>query len=322
MKSFEWAVAKTVEGAAKALGEGYEAKAGGVDLLDRLKERIDAPDKVVGLMGLDRLKGVSRAEDGSPGARIGALTTLAELAEDATIGARFAALAHAAGEAATPQVRAVATVGGNLLQRPRCWYYRQAAYDCLKKGGETCFAIAGDSRYHALFGNGPCHIVHPSNVAPPLMAAGATLRLRSAEGAVRDLTLDRFFVRPSKSVRREHVMTPDELLEYISLPALPTRSGYAEIRHKQSFDWPLATCAAVRMAEGWKIVLGGVAPVPWRSGAAEKVLAGADRVDPSLAKRAATAAMEGATPLAGSRWRLPLVGVAIQRAIAAAEGRS
>lgn len=321
MKAFELIVATDTAEALAAGATGHTYKAGGIDLLDRLKERVAAPSKLVSVNGISDLSGV--AADGA-GLRLGPTTTLAALAADPSVTASFSALGHAAGEAATPQIRNMATVAGNLCQRPRCWYFRSQHFHCLKKGGATCFAVDGEHDAHALFGGGPCHIVHPSNIAPSLVAADATFLLRQQKGkrqTQRWVGAEEFFVLPASSLGAENKLQQGELMTSIKIPRLPEASGYAEVRHKQSFDWPLATATAVRLAGRWRVVLGSVAPIPWRAKAAEAVLAkaGAKPTDSDIAA-AAKAATSGATPLPRAKWRLELVEAVVRRALVSATG--
>jgi xanthine dehydrogenase YagS FAD-binding subunit len=317
MRAFDYAIAETREAALAAAAEGWTVKAGGVDLIDHLKERIGRSPRVVGIHALDELRGV-RAEN--RGLRIGPLTTLRELGESEAVRAQLPALAQSAEEAATPQVRARATVGGNLCQRPRCWYYRSHDYPCLKKGGGTCFAVEGENQFHALYGEGPCHIVHPSNIAPVLVAVGAQFDLEKA-GESRTVAAADFFVLPNANHRVENVLAYEEIITAVRVPAMPDKAGYAEVRHKQSFDWPLAACAAARHGGKWHVILGAVAPMPWRSEHAEHVLQGVDPVDAATAERAAEAALEGAAPMSKNAWRLALVRAAVRRALMRAEGQ-
>src|SRR4029453_16399865 len=188
-------------------------------------------------------------------------------------------LARAGGEAASPQVRNVATLGGNVLQRPRCWYYRLESYKCIKKGGDTCYAIAGENRYHVIFGGGPSFPPHPSNAAVPLLAYGASFVLDGPKGP-RTVPAAEFFVLPDKDPTRENVLEPGELLVEVKVTAAKGwKSAYYEVRERQAFDWPLVSAAIAIKAEGGvvkdaRVVLGQVAPVPWRSAAAENALAG------------------------------------------------
>ena len=179
------------------------------------------------------------------------------------------ALARACGEAASPQVRNVATIGGNVLQRPRCWYYRLESYKCVKKGGDVCFAVAGENRYHVIFGGGPVFAPHPSNAAVPLVAYGASFVLDGPKGA-RVVPAGEFFVLPAQDPTRENVLQPGELLIEIRVPARRGwKSAYYEVRERAAFDWPLVSAAIAIKAEGGvvdaRVVLGQVAPIPWRS---------------------------------------------------------
>jgi xanthine dehydrogenase YagS FAD-binding subunit len=316
VKAFDYAIAETRGAALEAAAEGWRVKAGGIDLLDHLKERIEGSTRIVGIHPIEELRGV-REEAGA--LVIGPLTTLRELDRDATVRRILPALADAAGETATPQIRARATVGGNLCQRPRCWYYRSRDHECLKKGGGTCFAVEGENQFHALFGGGPCHIVHPSNLAPVLVAAGAELMIESAGGS-RVVKGDKFFVSPSVSLGAENVLRPEEVVVAVRIAAPPSKSAYVELRQKQSFDWPLASCAAVFAGDRWNVVLGAVAPIPWRAEAAEALLADHDSITAEVAERAADAALEGAEPMSRNGWRLRLVRAAVRRALLRAEG--
>jgi xanthine dehydrogenase YagS FAD-binding subunit len=298
--------------------------AGGVDLIDMLKQELAAPKILVNLKGL---KGIDSIEsDGADGFRIGALVKLREVADHSAISDRYTALAHSAAEAATPQVRNLATVGGNLLQRPRCWYFRHPAITCLKKGGNSCYAVAGLNRYHSILGGGPSFIVHPSNLAPALVAFGASAKLAGPAGE-RTVLLEQFFTLPSVDSTRENVLKPGEILTTIVIPAPPreARSVYLEAREKQTFDWPLASVAAmVAVDQGLvvreaRIVMGAVAPIPWRSPAAEQVLGGA-RLDPALAARAAEAALKPAVAMTGNGYKIPIAKTLVRRAILRAAG--
>jgi xanthine dehydrogenase YagS FAD-binding subunit len=221
MKAFEWTNATTVEEALGQLGGDAIVKAGGVDVLDRLKEGLDAPSRLVNIRNAKSLAGIRSDKDGL---RIGPLTTLAELAADRVVRERYAALADAAGNAATPQIRNMATVGGNILQRPRCWYFRSESFHCLRKGGDHCFAQEGENRYHAIFGNAICAIIHPSAVAVPLVALGAKLEITSAKGK-REVALDEFFIAPETDVTRETSLAAGELITEIRVPASGMRSA-------------------------------------------------------------------------------------------------
>lgn len=291
-------------------------RAGGIDLLDHMKEGLSAPDELVELhaVGGDEgraLRGIQTEDDGRM--RVGALVTLGQLAESgAEAGAAWSALTDAAGHAATPGIRNAATVGGNLLQRPRCWYYRHVDLVCLKKGGDMCFAQTGDHRYHAILGGGPSYIVHPSSLGSPLVALNAQVDVRALDGSTRAVPIEQLFVGPTVDPTREHDLAPGEILLAVRLPAplADQRSAYAVAKEKQSQDWPLAEASVrLRVDQGKlrdvRVALGHVSPVPWRSKEAEAVLEG-QAPSADLFERAAVAATEPAKPLTGNAYKVPL----------------
>jgi xanthine dehydrogenase YagS FAD-binding subunit len=326
MKAFTYARPASTTDALRLFAEKPQAslyKAGGIDVLDRLKEHLDEPERVI---ALDALPDRDRIEVGAEGLHLGAGVTLAALADHRAAHEHYTALAQAARDAASPQLRNQATVVGNLLQRPRCWYFRDEKLVCLKKGGQTCLAIAGDHRYHAIFGGGPSFIVHPSNCAVALLALDAALEVESLDGK-RTVPLEDFFTLPAVDVKRENKLAPGELVTAIRAPAPPlgTRSAYLEVCERAQFDWPLAAVAAVLQLEGdtvraARIVLGAAAPIPWRAAAAEKALVGA-KVSDQSAKAAGQAAIRGATPLPGNRYKLPIFEALVARTVLLAAGR-
>lgn len=322
MKSFEFAEARSVEEAVAQLGPGVALKAGGVDLLDRMKDGIDAPRRLVNLRQVAGLDGI---RDDQGALVLGPLVTVAALEAHAEVKKRFAALHEAAAHVATPQIRNMATLGGNLVQRPRCWYFRNADFHCRKKGGDTCFAIGGENQYHAVIGNGRCAIVHPSTLATALVAYGATLKLVGKKGE-RALPLEEFFVLPDHDPTRENVLGADEMIVEVRLPAPApgTRAAFHKQTEKESFDWPLADVAVVlemsgRTCKRASVVLGAAAPVPWRAKTAEAILGGRV-VDEHAAEAAANAALQGATPLAQNGYKLPIFRAVVRRTILAAAG--
>jgi xanthine dehydrogenase YagS FAD-binding subunit len=337
MNHFAWASARTISEAAVAAsttvadamtaspdaasrGTTSIVKAGGIDLLDLLKENLLAPGTVVSLKEIPGLDAI--VEENSGGLRIGSMVTLAKLGDHPVVQQRYPAVFDAVRNSASPQIRNVATLGGNLLQRPRCWYFRAAEHHCLRKGGGHCFAISGENQYHAIFDNRSCAIVHPSTAATALVAIGATVELTNAEGAVRRVLLEDFFVPPDKDIQRENDLEPQEILTAILLPPLSASLRMAHLKQgeKDSFDWPLADVAVVLDLDqegGCKravIVLGAAAPVPYRAKAAEAALAGR-RIDENVAKEAANAALHGATPLTKNAYKLPLFETLVRRAI-------
>jgi len=319
-------VAAAMGGAARGSAEGAICKAGGVDLLGLMKDELLAPARIVNLRLVGELGGIARRADGA--LAIGANVTLEKLAEDREVRARYRALAQAAGESASPQLRRVATIGGNLLQRPRCWYFRSLHHHCARKGGAACFAFAGENEYHAIFGQHGCAIVHPSTPATALVALGAKVELARAGGMARTVALESFFVPPERDIRRENVLEDGEILTAVVLPPprAGMRSAHLRIGELASFDWPIADVAVALEMDGGgecraaSVVLGAAAPVPYRARAAESALAGR-RITEESARAAARAALEGATPLAGNAYKLPVFEALTRRAILEA-GRS
>jgi xanthine dehydrogenase YagS FAD-binding subunit len=256
---------------------------------------------------------------------LGPLVTLAQLEAHADVKKRWPALAQACAHAATPQIRNMASLGGNVAQRPRCWYFRSAEFHCRKKGGSICYALQGENQFHAIVGNGLCAIVHPSSIATALVAYGASVKLKGKRGE-RTLALEQFFSPPEKDVTRENVLAADELIVEVRLPATTaaTRAAYHKAVEKESFDWPMADVAVVlemngRTCKQASIVLGAAAPVPWRARASEAILGGR-AVDEHAAEAAANAAMQGATPLAKNGYKLPIFRAVLRRTILAAAG--
>jgi xanthine dehydrogenase YagS FAD-binding subunit len=320
MNRFELVRAQTVAQARELLADrpGSVLKAGGIDLVDRLKEHLVEPPRLVDLKTIPGLGQIAVDKDGS--LRIGALATLAQVAGSTVVKRSYPALASACGSAASPQVRNVATIGGNVLQRPRCWYYRLESYPCFKKGGNTCYAVAGENRYHVIFGGGPVFATHPSNAAVPLVAYGASFVIEAATGS-RVVPAADFFQLPTLDPTRENVLQDGELLKEIRLPqASGWKSAYAEVRERQSFDWPLVSAAIALKAAGGtireaRVVLGQVATVPWRSATAEKALVG-QPVGPATAEAAAKAAVEGAQPMTDNGYKVDLVQTLVRRTVA------
>ena len=305
------------EAAREAARPGSEVKAGGVDLLDRMKEGFDSPQRVVSIAHVPGLDQVSAG----PPAKIGSLATLARIASNPDVKRLYPALAAAAEGAATPQIRNMATLGGNLCQRPRCWYYRLAEFDCRKKGGPTCYAQDGENRFHAIFDSDLfCCCIHASATAVALLAYGAKLNTVSPRGR-RTIVLDDFFVRPTEDARRENVLMPGEIIETVTIPAPPpgARSVYKKLKEKESSDWPLVeACVNLTVSEGTvreaRVILGSVAPTPHRATEAEAVLRGAP-ARPETASKAAAAAVANAKPLAQNAYKVRLARVILERAL-------
>jgi len=300
--------------------EGARIHAGGTDLLGCLRDDVFSAKKVVSLGQLRQLQEIRPTKEG--GLQIGALVTITELAGSKAVQERYPALATAASEVASPQLRNQGTLGGNLCQKPRCWYYR-GEFHCLRKGGDKCFAAKGENAYHCIFGSGGiCYIVHPSDIAPVLVAFEAKTRVAGPKGA-RWIPVEKFHVLPSEDPQRETVLRPNEILTEILLPppAIGIRSSYRKVRARQSWDFALAGVAlALQFKEGQvekaRVVLSGAAPVPWRSREAEKVLTG-KRLDTETAVQAAEAAVKNAEPLEQNGYKVPLFRGVIEEALTA-----
>ena len=289
--------------------EGAHVHAGGTDLLGCLREEIYDVRTVVSISALSELHGIAETPDG--GLRIGALTTISDVAAHPLVRERYAGLATGAAEVASPQLRNQGTIGGNLCQKPRCWYYR-GEFDCLRKGGGTCYAAQGENQFHAIFGHDDvCYIVHPSDTAPNLAALGAEVEIVGPGGS-RRLAVDALHVPPAQDVQRETWLEPNEILTAVRLPPPPNglRSSYRKVRARRSWDFALAGVALALRFDGDRVVdgrvfLSGAAPVPWRSQGLEAAIRG--RVlTPDTIAAAADAAVEGARPLAQNDYKIPL----------------
>lgn len=325
MKAFAYVNPANEQEALAALKAGGIVRpiGGGQDLLARMKDYLDQPDRLVNVKSaLDGL--VTPTSDG--GLRIGAVVKLVDLAGDPRVTTLYPAVAAAAGKVGSPQIRHQGTVGGNLNQRPRCWYFRQEEFVCFKKGGNRCFAVDGENQYHSIFGNdGPSKIVHPSSLAVPFVAYGASFRIVGPDGE-REVPAANYFTLPTmQTVQKENVLGDDELLTHVILPAPgAVKSGHYEVRFKESRDWPMAFATVVLAMNGAsvgsaRVVLGAVAPIPWRSENAERALAGKP-LNAQTASEAAAAAVEGARALSGNAYKVEITKTAVKRAILQAAG--
>jgi xanthine dehydrogenase YagS FAD-binding subunit len=309
ISGFSYLRAKSIKDAVSGLSKGNaRVHAGGTDLIGCLRDHVFTTDTVVSISGLKELKGIRETPGG--GLSIGALTTITEISESRIIRERYLALAQAAAEVASPQLRNQGTIGGNLCQKPRCWYYRGEFY-CLRKGGDRCYAVAGENHYHCIFGGDGCYIVHPSDTAPALVAYRATVDIVGPAG-MRKVSLDHFFVPPSKDVTKETVLETGEILTEIVLPPPLTglKSSYRKVRARRSWDFVLAGVALALQMTGDKvtdvrIVLSGAAPIPWRSVDAEKALTG-NVLDPDSVKRTAAMSVNSARSLKHNAYKIPL----------------
>jgi xanthine dehydrogenase YagS FAD-binding subunit len=308
LPAFDYARPKSLTEAFKYLSsQGTRVQAGGTDLLGCLRDRVFDASMLVSLNNIKELRGIAVTGNG---VRIGALTTITEITTSPIIRDKYPALAQAASEVASPQLRNQGTIGGNLCQKPRCWYYR-GEFLCLRKGGETCFAITGENQYHCILGGDGCYIVHPSDTAPALIALDAKLQIARSNGT-RTVAVEEFFMFPGKDPKRETTLEPGEIVTEILLPepSKGLRSSYRKVRARRSWDFALASVAlALTMSGGRvasaRVVLGGAAPVPWRAREAEEVIT-AKQIDGATSARAAEAAISKAQPLDQNNYKLSL----------------
>ena len=323
MKPFAYVNPTNEKDAVAALSPEYEKAmpiGGGQDLLARMKDYITQPDRLVNVKNLDAA--VTR-ENG--GLRNGAAMKMLDVAEHPDIRRMYPAVAAAAIEVGTPQIRNQGTVGGNINQRPRCWYFRNEEFVCYKKGGNRCFSPSGENQFHAILGGGPTYIVHPSSLAVPFVAYDVTFRLIGPRGE-RMIRASEYFTMPTReNVERENVLQPDELLTHVVLPPPGNvKTGHYEVRYKAAHDWPIAFATVLLAMNGStvgaaRVVMGAVAPVPWRSKEAEQALAG-KTVTPESAAAAAEAALAKAEPLSQNAYKVQVARTAVERAILQAAG--
>lgn len=318
MKPFALARPSDLDEALALVADDATPLAGGTDLLGLMKAGVAAPQRIVDLTLVDGLRGWSRTR--GSGLRLGALTPLAELEASAELRRIVPIVPAALADAATPQLRAMGTVGGNLLQRTRCWYYRDDAFPCWLKGGTRCFAREGEQRIHAVVGAAECISASPGDLAPALVACDASVELRSARGR-REIPLADLYVVPGGDHRREHALEPGELIIAVTIPtaALARRGAFIKQMDRKAWSFALVSVAATARLVGAKardvrIVLGGVAPVPWRATAAEQALEGLALTDESCAQ-AADQALAGAEPLPGNAYKLPLAREMVRRTL-------
>jgi xanthine dehydrogenase YagS FAD-binding subunit len=323
MKAFTYVNPANEKDAVAALAPEFEKAVpigGGQDLLARMKDYVTQPDRLVNVKALD-----ATVIAAGGGLKIGAAMKMVDLAEHAQVAKMYPAIAEAAIEVGTPQIRNQGTVGGNLNQRPRCWYFRNEEFVCFKKGGTTCFSPSGENQFHAIFGGGPSYIVHPSSLAVPMVAYGATFRLLGPKGE-RMVPAAEYFTMPTlQNVRTENVLAPDEILTHAVLPAPGNvKTGHYEVRYKESHDWPIAFATVVLTMNGAnvasaRVVMGAVAPIPWRSQAAEQALSGKP-VNEQTASAAADAALRDARPMSQNAYKVQVAKTAVKRAILRAAG--
>ncbi len=324
MKAFTNSNPRDLKGALAQLRQPNAVVAGGgSDLLGMMKEHLVSPDVLVHLRSI---RGLDQVSTQAKEIRIGGLITLDTLSREPMIRSRYAVLAEAAESVGTPQIRNAGTLAGNVCQRPWCWYYRNS-FPCYKNGGNRCFSITGENQFHAIFGGGPSFIVHPSDTAPALMALDAKFRVAGPSGE-RVVPATEFFTLPKADPARENSLAKDEILVAVHVPAASatTRSAYHKVLDREAWTHAVVSAAVVldmdqQVCRKASIVLGGVAPIPWRLPKVEAMLAG-QRLTAELAARAGEVAVEGATPLAKNAYKVPLTRAVVRRTLLAVAGQA
>ncbi len=311
MQTFKYVQPKSLSDAAgisEKDGDAAVLFAGGTDVLGLIKNDIISPSKVINLKSIPGLNKIDYTN--GAGLKIGALTTVDEIAEHPVIMKKFSVLSEAAKEVASPQLRNVGTIGGNICQRPRCWYFRED-FDCIRKGGDICYAIGGENKYHCVVGGGPCYIVHPSDIAVALAALNAEFTITNGKD-FRKVPADIFFVLPEQSSLQENILEPGEILTEIFIPELPLGAGsrYIKFTERNVWDFAIVSVAAIVNKSGSKInsakiVFGGVAPIPWIDENLNSMLIGMELSDKSIEASAADT-LEEAEPMEKNEYKIPL----------------
>ncbi|MFC1555639.1 FAD binding domain-containing protein [candidate division KSB1 bacterium] len=320
MRNFEYIRPKSLKDAVASLGAGFNecaVKAGGTDILGEMKNSINTPDKVLNLETINDLKYIKL---NSNTLEIGPTVKIAEIAVNEQVRKVLPVLAKAAAKVASPQIRNMGTISGNICQRPRCWYYRDSEVHCMKKGGDMCYAVMGRNKYHAILGGSPCFIVHPSDTAVALMAYNARFTISNNDGD-REVAADDFFILPEDNLERENILEPGDILSKITVPVPPegTRGLFVKVQEREVWDFAVASIAANVTVQGGvctaaRIVLGGAAPKPWRAVEAENVLIGKS-LNHTTAKVASETAIKNPDPLEENAYKIDLFKNLINRAI-------
>ena len=325
MKSFQNVDVKSVKEAVGLLQKFHQQKkvaavvGGGSEYLQLMKDHVVEPDYLV---NLKTIPGLDYIKEERGGFRIGALAKLADIEEHPAVREKLLILSDAAGEAASPQIRNAGTIAGNICQRPFCWYFRSSSFTCLRKGGQVCYTVTGDSRFHAILGAGPSYIVHPSDTAPALVALGAQIKIAGLAGE-KTIPLEKFFVLPSVDYRRENILNPGEIVTeiYVPTPKADSKGFYHKVRERLSWDHAIVSVATIVESSGGvvrnaRVVMGGVAPIPWRAPKAEEFLR-AKKLDETSAKQAGEIALEGSKPLKDNVYKVQMAKDLIQRGLLA-----
>jgi xanthine dehydrogenase YagS FAD-binding subunit len=325
MKSFQNIDVKSVKEATSLLHKFHQQKkvaavvGGGSEYLQLMKDHVVEPDY---LINLKTIPGLEFIKEERGGFRVGALTKLVDIEEHPAIREKLLILSSAAGEAASPQIRNAGTIAGNICQRPFCWYFRSSNFNCLRKGGQVCYTVTGDGRFHAILGGGPSYIVHPSDTAPALVALGAQIKIAGPSGE-KMIPLEKFFVLPSIDYKRENILNPGEIVTeiYVPAPKAGSKGFYHKVRERLAWDHAIVTVATVVESSGGvvrdaRVVMGGVAPIPWRVAKAEEFLRG-KKLEEAIAKQGGEIALEGAKPLKDNVYKVQMAKDLIQRGLLA-----
>jgi xanthine dehydrogenase YagS FAD-binding subunit len=325
MKSFQNVDVKSVKEAVGLLQKFQQQKkvaavvGGGSEYLQLMKDHVVEPEYVI---NLKTIPGLDYIKEERGGFRIGALAKLADIEEHPAVREKLLILSDAAGEAASPQIRNAGTIAGNICQRPFCWYFRSSNFTCLRKGGQVCYTVTGDGRFHAILGGGPSYIVHPSDTAPALVALGAQIKIAGSAGE-KTIPLEKFFLLPAVDYKRENVLNPGEIVTeiYVPTPRTGSKGFYHKVRERLAWDHAIVTVATIvesnaGMVRDARVVMGGVAPIPWRAAKAEEFLRG-KRMDEASAKQAGAIAVEGAKPLKDNVYKVKMAQDLVQRGLLA-----
>ena len=325
MKSFQNIDAKSVAQAVALLHKFHQEKksaivvGGGSEALQLMKDHVLEPDYV---LNLKTIPGLDTIKEERGGFRIGALTKVVDIEEHPSVREKLLILSDAAGDAASPQIRNAGTIAGNLCQRPFCWYFRSASFTCLRKGGQLCYSVTGDSRFHAILGAGPSYIVHPSDTAPALVALGAQIKIAGPAGE-KTVALEKFFVLPSVDFRRENILNPGEIVTevFVPMPQAGSKGFHHKMRERLAWDHAIVAVDTLVASSGGvvrdaRVVMGGVAPIPWRALKAEEFLRG-KKLDDALAKQAGEIALDGARPLKDNVYKVKMAQDLIRRGLLA-----
>ena len=323
MKSFQNIEVKSVKEAVGLLQKFQQQKkvaavvGGGSEYLQLMKDHVVEPDYVI---NLKTIPGLDYIKEERGGFRIGALAKLADIEEHPAVREKLLILSDAAGEAASPQIRNAGTIAGNICQRPFCWYFRSSNFNCLRKGGQVCYTVTGDGRFHAILGGGPSYIVHPSDTAPALVALGAQIKIAGPAGE-KTIPLEKFFVLPSVDYRRENILNPGDIVTeiYVPAPKAGSKGFYHTMRERLAWDHAIVAVATIvessgGVVGGGQVVIGGVAPIPWRAAKAEEFLRG-KKLEEAVAQQAGVIALEGAKPLKDNVYKVKLAQDLVQRGL-------